>query len=135
MRDVFQAAFLPKSKGRGEELFIDKVDKGRLVFLFCVDYFIVEHSCLRRSRASSGMITITRSNLSLYIRHFPGNVFLVGIVPGPRERNGTAIDSYLSPLVDELRIFSSWETGFRCSRTTYGRGAIVVEIRDLPGSG
>jgi hypothetical protein len=52
MRDVFQAAFLRKSKGPEEALFIDKVDEGRLVFLFCMDYF-VEHSHLRRSCASS----------------------------------------------------------------------------------
>jgi hypothetical protein len=64
--------------------------------------------------------------------------FLVGIVPGPREPTEVAINHYLAPLVDDLRILGEGE--FRYFRTTLHsddltvRGAIVVQVCNLPGS-
>jgi hypothetical protein len=59
----------------------------------------------------------------------------MGIVPGPHEPTETAINHYLTPLVDDLMI--SWERGFCYHRTALHpdgrtvRGAIVVEVCDI----
>jgi hypothetical protein len=138
VHDIFQASFLRTFKGPDGKLFIDRGDEGRLAFSICVDYFNVEGSRLRGRRTSSGMITMACLNLPFSIRYLPENMFLVGIVPGPREPTETAINYYLTPLVDDLIVF--WEKGFHYSRTALHpdgrtvRGAIVVEVCDLPGS-
>ena len=42
-------------------------------------------------------------------------MFLVGVIPGPNEPPLTAINHYLTPLVDEFQSF--WDTGVRFSQT------------------
>ena len=43
----------------------------------------------------------------------PENMFLFGVIPGPREPPLTALNHYLKPLVDDLIDF--WETGVKIS--------------------
>ena len=45
------------------------------------------------------------------MRYKPENMFLAGVIPGPKEPPLTALNHYLKPLVDDLIDF--WETGVR----------------------
>ena len=42
-------------------------------------------------------------------------MFLAGVIPGPNEPPLTAINHYLSPLINEFHSF--WDTGVRFSQT------------------
>ena len=58
---------------------------------------------------SIGAIYLTIQNLPRQERYKEENIILVGILPGPKEPQLT-INSYLSPLVEELK--DSWFRGF-----------------------
>ena len=57
---------------------------------------------------SVGAIYLTIQNLPRHLRYKEENVMLVGLIPGPSEPSLT-INSFLSPLVDELKL--AWEKG------------------------
>lgn len=60
----------------------------------------------RRVRDSVGVLYLCIANLPYYLRYKQENIILVGIIPGPKEPKLT-INSYLEPLVDELKEFWS----------------------------
>ena len=57
-----------------------------------------------RTVYSTGAIYMTIQNLPREERYKHKNVILVGIIPGPKEPN-LHINSYLTPLVEELKLF------------------------------
>ena len=78
---------------------------------------------------------LTIQNLPRNIRCKQQNVILVGVIPGPSEPE-LAMNSYLSPLVEELK--QGWEEGFTV--TTYEgvqvklRIALTCVACDIPAS-
>jgi len=73
---------------------------------------------------SVGVIYLSILNLPHHIRYKQENVILVGIIPGPKEPKLT-INSYLSPLVDELKEF--WEgVDLQTSEHTFLRVRIAL---------
>ena len=68
-----------------------------------------------------GAIYLTVLNLPRNIRYKPENIFLVGIIPGPKEPQLT-INSYLTPLVIDLK--NGWSSGFHLP-TYYGNNVTV----------
>ena len=54
---------------------------------------------------SVGVIYLTVMNLPRSIRYKLENIIIVGIIPGPREPSLGKIDSFLAPLVSELKDF------------------------------
>ena len=58
---------------------------------------------------SVGAIYLTVQNLPCEHRYKEENIILVGMIPGPKEPS-LSINSYLSPLVEELKI--GWDKGF-----------------------
>ena len=59
-----------------------------------------------RVRDSVGVLYLSIANLPRNLRYLQENVILVGIIPGPKEPK-LNINSYLEPLVDELKEFWS----------------------------
>ena len=84
---------------------------------------------------SVGAIYLTIQNLPRHLRYKEENVMLVGIIPGPREPSLT-INSYLSPLVDELKL--AWEKGIQLTiangTTVNFRVALTCVSCDIPAS-
>ena len=84
---------------------------------------------------SVGAMYLTIQNLPRNIRCKQQNVILVGVIPGPSEPE-LAMNSYLSPLVEELK--QGWEEGFTV--TTYEgvqvklRIALTCVACDIPAS-
>ena len=58
---------------------------------------------------SFGAIYLTVQNLPCEHRYKEENIILVGMIPGPKEPS-LSINSYLSPLVEELKL--GWDKGF-----------------------
>ena len=74
-------------------------------------------------------------NLPYTIRHKPENMYVAGIIPGPREPTLTELNHYLKPVIDDF--VTSWTEGIRYSRTALHpsgrtvRCAIIAAVMDL----
>ena len=78
-----------------------------LAFMINVDWF----QPFKFSRYSVGVIYLVLMNLPRNEQFKVENVILVGVIPGPHEPS-RAINTYLSPLVDELLVlWDGWHTG------------------------
>ncbi|KAF8572648.1 hypothetical protein K439DRAFT_1650101 [Ramaria rubella] len=77
-------------------------------------------------------------NLPFSICYKPENMYIVGIINGPREPQLLAINHYMWPLVDDLAL--SWQRGVWFSKTAMcpsgctTRSAVATTVCDLPGA-
>lgn len=75
-------------------------------------------------------------NLPPNLRYRPENIFLAGIIPGPKEPSLEQINHFLKPLVDDLQVL--WASGIYLSRTASRsagrlvRAAMIPLVCDLP---
>ena len=84
---------------------------------------------------SVGGVYLTIQNLPRHLRYKEENIMLIGLIPGPREPKLT-INSYLSPLVEELKLF--WEKGvqltvYNGTRVTFHLALSCISC-DIPAS-
>lgn len=135
VRGPFGADFLRQFRGPDGKLFCGR---GRFLFSLCVDFFNVEGMNIRGAKTSCGIIALANLNLPLEIRYDPENLYLAGIVPGPKEPSLTDLNHYLRPVVDDL--LAAWEDGLFFNRTALfpdGRlilCAIANVVCDLPAA-
>lgn len=140
LSDVFEAEFVRAFDGpTADKLFIDRPgNDGRYLFAFNIDFFNPEGTTNRGAAASSGIIAACCLNLPLDIRYKPENMYLAGVIPGPKEPHLTELNHYMRPVVDQLSV--SWERGVRFTRTANhpeGRdtcSAVAVAVCDLPAA-
>ncbi|KZT31806.1 hypothetical protein SISSUDRAFT_956030, partial [Sistotremastrum suecicum HHB10207 ss-3] len=77
-------------------------------------------------------------NLPHQLRYKNENMFLAGIIPGPKEPPTTGINHYLSPLIDDFLVL--WDPGYQfsctaqCPNGRVVRCAILPLICDMPGA-
>ncbi|SJK99061.1 uncharacterized protein ARMOST_02346 [Armillaria ostoyae] len=136
MTDIFHGSFLRSFLGPdGRHHFsVSSQGEGRYVFSMGFDYFNPLGNKQAGKKISVGALSLVCLNLPPSERYKPENMFLVGVVPGPKEP-GDAINEYLVPLVDCFK--ELWENGVRFTRTwlcSLGRlvrCAIVAVVCDL----
>ncbi|EIN14144.1 hypothetical protein PUNSTDRAFT_58107, partial [Punctularia strigosozonata HHB-11173 SS5] len=93
---------------------------------------------IRGARTSCGIIALACLNLPVDIRYKPQNMYLAGIIPGPKEPPLTATNHYLCPLIDDM--VKAWHPGIYVSRTAlrpHGRlthSVIANGVCDLPAA-
>ncbi len=136
MTDIFHGSFLHSFLGPdGRHHFsVSSQGEGRYVFSMGFDYFNPLGNKQAGKKISVGALSLVCLNLPPSERYKPENMFLAGVVPGPKEP-GDAINEYLVPLVDCFK--ELWENGVRFTRTclcSLGRlvrCAIVAVVCDL----
>lgn len=140
--DIFQGANIRQFKGPdGEAHFMfaggESSDAGRYLFSLSLDFFNPLRNIAGGKTVSVGVISLACLNLPIGLRFKPENMFLLGIIPGPKEPSLDAINPYLRPLVNEL--LELW-TGVRFTRTSrYPLGrlifcAVVCVVCDIPAA-
>jgi hypothetical protein len=84
-------------------LFVDRPGKeGRYLFALNVDFFNSEGMTIRGASTSSGIIAAACLNLPLEIRYKPENMYLAGVIPGPKEPRLMELNHYMRPVVDQF---------------------------------
>jgi hypothetical protein len=138
--DVFGAKFMKSFRDHTTELFFVERpnNEGRYAFALNVDFFNPEGMSIRGPSISSGTICMACLNLPLVIRHKPENMYIAGVIPGPKEPPLTDLNHYLRPLIDDM--VASWRRGVKFSRTSLHpngrvtRSAIAISVCDLPAA-
>jgi hypothetical protein len=138
MNDIFDGDFLRTFQGVDGNHFSMGNDEGRYVFGLCVDFFNPYTNKQAGKKVSTGMISFVCFNLPPSMRYKPENMFLAGVIPGPKEPPLNTLNHYLTPSVDSL--IELWQPGVKFSRTynfEFGRlvlCALIAVICDLPGA-
>lgn len=137
IKDGYGIRDLPGPDGKP---FIDglKRDELRTAWSISVDWFNPFMNKAAGKSASTGSIVMACLNLPPSLRYKPENLFLVGVIPGPKEPSLDEINHFMRPLVDNL--LPSWEHGTWFSSThrhpqgRRERSAIAVVVTDLPAA-
>lgn len=138
MHDIFDGEYIRSFKGPDGRPFSLGGEEGRYFFSLSVDFFNPYTNKQSGKKSSVGLISVVCLNLPPSMRYKPENMFLSGIIPGPKEPPLTALNHYLKPLVDDFIDF--WETGVNISRTyNYETGrlvrcALLLLVCDLPAA-
>ena len=139
MNDIFDGDFLQDFIGPdGKTRYGEGKDEGRYAFTLCVDFFNPNSNKQAGKKVSVGIISLACLNLPINERYKPENMFLAGIIPGPKEPPLNTLNHYLTPIVDDFLDF--WVPGVRFSRTSnYPAGrlvrcALIAVVCDLPAA-
>jgi hypothetical protein len=137
IKDVFDGEVLRDFKGPdGKPWSNCPNDELHLVFSMFVDWFNPYGNKQAGKSSSIGAIYMVCLSLPPAIRYKAENVFLVSIIPGPKEPNVEQLNRLLKPIVDDF--LKLWNPGIRLSCTAakqFGRVvkcAIVPVVCDLP---
>jgi Transposase family tnp2 len=139
LRDIWDGKVFREFKGPDGKPFIQPgSQEGRYIFSLCMDGFnpfIMKEAGKKVSVCAIYMVLL---NLPIDVRYRVENMFLVAIIPGPREPSLEQINHVLAPLVDDLLRF--WEPGVFIRRTAnhlHGRlcrVALIPIVCDLPAA-
>lgn len=139
VNDILGGKGLRDFLGPDGKPFLRKVgSEGRYLFEIFMDGFNPFQSKEAGKKVSCGAIYMVCLNLPPDMRFKVENMFLVGIIPGPREASLAEINGFLAPLVNDLLDF--WDPGVYYTRTAaYKEGrrcrcAIVPLVSDLPAA-
>jgi hypothetical protein len=124
MRDVFDGKFLRDFEHRDGRQFGLQTKEGRYVFSLSADFFNPFTNKQAGKSVSFGAISVVCLNLPVSMRYKPENMFLAGVIPGPKEPHLT-LHQYLSPIVDEFLEF--WDPGVQLSHTcNFPEGRLIL---------
>ena len=115
MHDIFDSEYIRNFKGPDGRFFSIGGEEGHYVFSLSIDFFNPYTNKQSGKKISVGLISIVCLNLPPSMRYKLENMFLSGVIPGPKEPPLTALNPYLRPLVNDLIDF--WETGVKFSWT------------------
>lgn len=137
--DIFQGEVLQNFMGPDKKThFSVSGEAGHYVFALSEDGMNPLGNKLAGKSITVGVISLVCLSLPPEERYKPENMFLAGIVPGPKDPKLDRINPYLTPLVDAFLEF--WNTGVHFTRTClYKLGrlvrcAIVALVCDLPAA-
>ena len=128
MEDMWDAGHLSKILlTNGERFLPGPADEMRLAFSFSMDSFNPYHMKEAKQKVSSTGIWLILLNLPPHLQYRPENMFLAGIIPGPKKPSLSDTNHSLKLLVDVLLEF--FEPGVWYSQTTrHNRGCRVRAV-------
>jgi hypothetical protein len=140
MWDIKDGRAITDILGPDGKPFMDGLKRGelRLAWSLSVDWFNPYHNKAAGKAASVGSIVMALLNLPPSLRYKTENLYLFGVIPGPKEPSLEQVDHYVSALVDQL--LPSWKDGIWLKKTHRhpdGRllhSAIATAVSDLPAS-
>jgi len=139
IKNPFDAQFLHTFNGpEPGKPFVDRGDEGCYVFALHIDFFNPEGMTQHGSSMSSGIISMACLNLPLDVQYKPENMYLAGIIPGPKQPSLENLNHYIRPLITDL--VASWEHGVWYSTTTnhlngcVTHSAVALVVCDLPAA-
>ena len=139
MEDIWDGAHLCRVLLKRDERFLPGPDnETRLAFSFSMDSFNPYHMKEAKQTVSSTAIWLILLNLPPHLRYRPENMFLAGIIPGPKKPSLSDINHPINILVNDLREF--FDPGVFYSRTarhTRGcrvRAILVPVVADMPAA-
>ncbi|KDR83008.1 hypothetical protein GALMADRAFT_238766 [Galerina marginata CBS 339.88] len=86
-----------------------------LVWAFAADWFNPHSNKASGKAVSTGVMAMICLSLPPTLRYLEENIYLVGVIPGPREPALDAINHFMTPLMHDLK--ASYECGVYYSRT------------------
>jgi Transposase family tnp2 len=136
MEDIWDGRHLCRVLLRkGERFLPGPVNETRLAFSFSMDSFNPYHMKESKQTVSSTAIWLILLNLPSHLRYRPENMFLAGIIPGPKKPSLSDINHSINPLVDVLcEFFQPGILYSRTSRHTQGcqvRAIMVPVVADM----
>ncbi|PPQ78874.1 hypothetical protein CVT24_012284 [Panaeolus cyanescens] len=138
MTDIFDGEYLKEFKRNGKPFSQVTGTDAHYTLSMSLDFFNPRHNKDSGSPASCGVVSFVLLNLPPAERYKAENIFLAGIIPGPKEPPLTAMNSYLQPFTALLEEF--WTTGVHFSKSAkyeFGRRvilALIILICDLPAA-
>ena len=139
MEDMWDAGHLCKILlKQGERFLPGPVDEPRLAFSLSMDSFNPYHMKEAKQTASSTAIWLILLNLPSHLRYRPENMFLAGIIPGPKKPSLSDTNHSLKILVEVLLEF--FDPGVWYSRTARHsqgcrvRAILVPVLSDMPAA-
>jgi len=135
MEDILDGEILRNFEGPDGKHFSIGGTEGRYVFSLGMDFFNPLGNKQAGKKKSVGMISLVCLNLPIELCYRPENMFLLGVIPGPKEPPLACLNHYLTPVVDALG--DLWSPGVQYSRMNdyyYGRvvqAAVVCVVCDL----
>ncbi|KAJ2912507.1 hypothetical protein MD484_g7906, partial [Candolleomyces efflorescens] len=136
--DINEAAAIRGFKDCEGNTFVDSKEEIRTVWSLSYDGYNPFHNKASGKSASVGAIGMACLSLPPSIRTKPENLYLVGLVPGPRQPRLEGLNGHLAPLVKVLK--ESYEGGTWFEQTyehpegRRSREAVIPSINDLPGA-
>lgn len=115
MQDIYDGRFLQEFTSHDGKEFRSTMSAGRYTFSASLDFFNPFENKQAGKKCSVGVISVVCTSLPASIRYKIENMFLAGVIPGPKEPPLTATNHYLGPLVDEFEAL--WNPGVFFSRT------------------
>jgi len=116
--DIWDGCVFREFKGPDDKLFLTSdplKPEFRLVFSLFIDWFNPYGMKQSGKHASCGAIYMVCHNLPVHLHYQVENVYIAGIIPGPREPSSYHLNHVLRPLVDDL--LRAWSPGFQLTRS------------------
>ena len=139
MEDMWDAGHLCKILlKKGERFLPGPIDETRLAFSFSMDSFNPYHMKEAKQTVSSTAIWLILLNLPSHLRYRPENMFLAGIIPGPRKPSLSDVNHSIKLLVDVLLEFFDpgvWYS--HMAKHRHGRrvqAILIPVVSDMPAA-